>query len=83
MDERLTVFSHFNNISVISGLQEGDNERMCIGESGLRLKNSFGTRGLEPKTAISAGLCLNSELPGLMEQPRKSRVLDNPDKGAV
>ena len=60
----------------------GDNERMCRGESCLCLK-IFLLLGIEPETAISGGKCLISELPGLLEQPRKSCILDNPDSGAI
>ena len=45
--------------------------------------NISATRGLEPITAISADHCLFSELPELLSQPRKSCILDNPDRDAI
>ena len=47
------------------------------------LENITATRGLEPKTVISAGQCLTSQLPGLLEQPRQFCILNNPAKGAI
>ena len=47
------------------------------------LGNISATRGLEPETAISAGQSSTSDLPGLLEQPRKSSILDNPGRCAI
>ena len=55
----------------------------CVEGSLVTLGNISAARGLEPKTAISAGQRYTSDLPGLLEQPRKSCILNNPDRCAI
>ena len=63
--DHLQFYTFFNSISVISGLWEGDNERLSAMKLCLQLERFPSPAGLDPGTARSAGQCL-SELTGLL-----------------
>ena len=51
----LQFYILFNNVSIISGQWENDNERLCSVKHCLRSKRFLPSAGLEPGTARSAG----------------------------
>ena len=52
----LQIYINFNSVSVISGLEGSDNERLCAMEPRLRLKCFSPPSRIEPGTSRSAGL---------------------------
>ena len=51
----LEIYILFNNISVISGQLEDNNERLCATETSLQLERFLPLVGLKPRTTRSAG----------------------------
>ena len=54
--DNLQIYINFNSVSVISGLEGSDNERLCAMEPRLRLKSFSPPSRIEPGTSRSAGL---------------------------